>query len=346
MLSGYGFSSHMHFTSHKILPRRRLLLVLGIMLLFVAAGCERERIVDPGPDELAPLPPAGMLVEGAHDGYIFISWITNKETDLRGYIVYRAEEGDPARFDAVDTVTVFYFIDVQRSYDTTYSYFVTAFDESGNESPPSDTVTARSRNVYPPDPPLDINVNGFNDGSRRMMLLAWSSVDEADLAGYRIYRSDSPFDSADPSLLAAESTSAFYDDLSVTEIGRGFYYAVTAVDRGGLESTLSRSAYDYIASRPLLVSPSENGYADAYPLLRWLRVPEAAAYLLTVSVSENTGQVWAKIVTADGSDTLSFRYSGPGLSAGETYYWRVSSVTAENGNPNGISDAWRFQIRN
>ncbi|MBE0645974.1 MAG: hypothetical protein IH600_17970 [Bacteroidetes bacterium] len=339
----------MHSILHEILPYRRLVLVFMpvlVLVLVLVTACERERIVDPSPDEIAPLPPAGLLVEGARDGYIFISWITNKELDLRGYIVYRAEEGDPARYTAVDTVTVFYYVDEQRSYDSTYTFFVTAYDESGNESAPSDTVSARARNVYPPDSPLECNVNGFNDGVRRMMRLEWSSVDEADLAGYRIYRSEIPLDKADPTALIAESTAAYYDDLSVSQIGRGYYYGVTAVDRGGLESELSPVAADYIASRPVLISPSENGSAEAYPLFRWLRVSEAAAYLLTVSVAENTGQVWSQIVPAVGSDTLSFRYTGTPLSAGGTYYWRASSVTAANGKPNGISDAWRFQIRN
>lgn len=317
-----------------------------LLALLLVAACERERIVDPGPDEIAPLPPAALLVEGARDGYIFISWIKNKELDLRGYIIYRSEESDPTLFTVIDTTTQFYLIDEQRSYDTAYSYFVTAFDESGNESLPSNTVSARSRNLYAPDPPPEFNVNGFNDGARRMMRLSWSTVDEADLAGYRIYRSDIPFNTADSSLLLAEIDGAFYDDLTASQTALRYFYAVSAIDRGGFESELSQITSDYVSSRPVLVSPVQNGKAEPYPELIWKRVPEAAAYLLTVSLSENTGELWSEILTADLSDTLSFRYSGPALSYGETYYWRVSTITASNGKPNGVSDAWRFQVRN
>jgi fibronectin type 3 domain-containing protein len=315
-------------------------------MLALLTACERERIVDPGADDIAPLPPAALLVEGARDGYIFISWIRNRELDLRGYIIYRAEESDPSGFVAIDTTSLFYFIDEQRSYDTAYSYFVTAIDETGNESSPSNTVSARSRNVYPPDSPLEFNVNGFNDGTRRMIRLSWSTVNEADIAEYHIYRSDVPFDTADSSLLVAAGDAALFDDLGATQTARRYFYAVTALDRGGLESALSRITSDYISSRPVLLSPMENRIADTYPLLLWKRVPEAAAYLLTVSLSENTGEFWSKTVMAELADTLSFRYTGAALSAGETYFWRVSTITALNGKPNGISDAWRFQVRN
>ncbi|MFZ1729621.1 MAG: hypothetical protein WBQ23_08335 [Bacteroidota bacterium] len=335
----------MHSSPADIRPFRSIFLALALMLV-LATACERERIVDPGPDEIAPLPPAALLVEGARDGYIFISWIRNREIDLRGYIIYRAEESDPSRFIAVDTTTLFYFIDEQRSYDTTYSYFVTAFDESGNESEPSDTLSAISRNVYAPDSPQEFNVNGFNDGATRMMRLSWSSVDEADLAGYRIYRSDIPFTAADTALLIAASDAAYYDDAGAAQIAARYFYAITAVDRGGLESELSPISSDYISQRPSLISPEENGKADTYPQLVWKRVPEAAAYLLTVSLSESTGEVWSAIIPAEAADTLSFRYAGPALSAGEIFYWRVSTITASNGKPNGISDAWRFQVRN
>ncbi len=335
----------MRFLPCEIPPRRVIVLMLMLTLVFGAA-CERERIVDPGPDSIAPLPPAGLLVESARDGYIFISWIRNKELDLSGYVVHRAEESDPARFMRVDTVTQFYFIDEQRSYDTTYSYFITALDESGNESAASDTVSARAMNRYAPDPPSEFSVNGFNDGDRRMMRLAWSAVDEADLAGYRIYRSDVPFEAADSSLLLTEHVSPFLDDLTVTQTARRYFYAVTAVDRGGMESDLSRVVSDVISSLPVPLSPAEDGSAEAYPLFRWQRAPEAAAYLLSVSLSENTGEIWSRVMLPDNSDTLSFRYDGSPLTPGELYYWRVSSMTAVNGKPNGVSDARRFQVRN
>jgi fibronectin type 3 domain-containing protein len=322
-----------------------VLLALGLLLV-VSTACERERIIEPGVDTTPPLPPVGLLVEGARDGYIFIGWVKNREADLRGYVIHRAEEADPSGFTAVDTIAENYYFDEQRSYDTTYFYYVTAIDIHGNESVPSDTVSALSRNVYEPGPPANFQVNGYDDGAERLLRLTWSPVDEADLAGYRIYRSDYPFDVTAPALLVAETDAAFFDDLSVTQPGRRVYYAVTAVDRGGLEGEPSAVRSDLIASRPLLVSPANDTQAHAFPLLRWTRVPEAGAYLLAVSLSERSGEVWSRTVVQSAGDTLSFRFDGRALTVGQTYYWRVSSVTAANGKPNGVSAAWRFQVHN
>ncbi|MBR9975081.1 MAG: hypothetical protein KFF77_05835 [Bacteroidetes bacterium] len=334
--------------ARNIIPPARfahLHVLVLVLILGFSTACERERIVDPGPDTTAPLPPVDLLVEGARDGYIFISWIRNRELDLRGYVIYRSEEGDAPRFVAVDTIGENYFFDEQRSYDSTYFYFVTAVDEDGNESPPSDTVSARARNVREPEAPRNLQVNGFNDGSRRLWLLSWSPVEEADLSLYRIYRSDIPIDRADPALLLAESDASFFDDVSAAAPGWRWFYAVTAVDRGGLESPLSSVQSDIIAIRPTLLSPAHNTQAPSYPMLRWHRVSAASGYLLTVSLSERSGEIWSRGVAQGSGDTLSFRYDGRALSVGQTYYWRVSSVTATNGKPNGVSDAWRFQVR-
>ena len=334
-------------TSNIILPARfvhlREHVLLLVLVLVFSTACERERIVDPGSDTTAPLPPAGLLVESARDGFIFISWIRNREIDLRGYIVYRAEEA--SAFVAVDTVAEFYFIDEHRSYDSTYRYHVTAIDDAGNESAPSDTVSARARNLYEPETPENLQVNGFDDGRRRLWRLSWTPVVEADLSTYRIYRSDIPFAETADAVLLAETDAAFFDDTVVAAPGWRWFYAVSAVDRGGLESTLSAARSDIIAGRPEPLSPSSDGAAPSYPLFRWRRVSGAASYLLAVSLSEHTGEVWTRLVPQGGPDTLSFRYDGFPLSVGETYFWRVSSVTAANGKPNGVSDAVRFQVR-
>lgn len=334
-----------HYPVHA--QRNRLdVLWMGIVLLLLVSSCERERIVDPGADTTPPLPPTGLRVEGARDGYIFIGWIKNRESDLRGYVVYRTETADFPRFVVVDTIGTNYHIDTQRSYDTTYQYFVTAVDEHGNESVPSDTVVATAPNRNAPDPPEYFHVNGYHDGQQRLLRLTWAPVDEADLALYRVYRSDTPFETPTPALLLAETDAAFHDDISVTQTGRRYFYMVTAVDRGEMESMGSAMRSDFIASRPLLVSPARNGQAESYPRLRWLRVPETDAYLLSVSLAESTGEVWSRVVRLSTADTLTYRYDGPVLTIGRTYYWRVSSVTTDNDLPNGISDAWRFQVRN
>jgi fibronectin type 3 domain-containing protein len=326
----FGIMSTRH--AHIILALAELLLI----------SCERERIVDPGPDTTAPLPPAGVVVEGARDGYIFVGWLPGRERDLRGYIVYRSEGISPGSFAPVDTLTLNFIIDEQRSYDTTYFYFVTAIDESGNESVPSDTVSAISENRYAPDAPRQLSVNGYNDGVRRELRLSWEPVDESDLAHYRIYRDRAPISEADSMLLLTETVLTFFDDSAGMQMDTRYFYAVTAVDNGGWESALSPMESDVVAQRPVPVSPVNGAKTVVFPLLRWTAVPAAASYLVTVALSEEAGEIWSGYVSAGSRDTLAFRYGGSALTPGERYYWRVSSVTAQNGKPNGVSDVQQF----
>jgi hypothetical protein len=335
---------HALFLLRTFVPLRGTSAGLFLLLLLLLSSCERERIVDAGPDTTPPLPPAGVVVEGAHDGYIFIGWIRNRETDLRGYIVYRAEHVPPGMFTPVDTLTQNFFIDGQRSYDTTYHYFITALDASGNESIAIDTVSATSPNLSAPDTPLRFSSNGANDGTTLAMNLSWEPVEEADLSSYRIYRSDLPFDAPDPALRIAETDQIFYDDTAGMRIGMLVYYGITAVDRGGRESELSPVLSDLIAHRPVLLAPADNGTSRVFPTLSWLRVPEASRYLVSISLADKTGEVWSGYVPNTAADTVQIRYAATALTPGTRYFWRVSSVTAANGKPNGISEVRRFIV--
>jgi len=75
-------------------------------------------------------------------------------------------------------------------------------------------------------------------------------------------------------------------------------------------------------------------------------VPEAARYLVSIALSETTGEVWNGYVPAGSADTVRVRYTESPLTPGVTYFWRVSSVTAENGKPNGVSEVRRFIVEN
>jgi hypothetical protein len=314
-------------------------------LLLLATACERERIVDPGPDLTPPLPPTGLLVESSRDGFIFISWNINREHDLAGYNVYRSEQADSADFRSIATTTDFFYVDLQRSYDTLYWYRVTAFDLNGNESPPSPQVSARSPNRFPPDSPAGFNLNGLNDGERRMFRLSWSDIDEADLRGFHIYRSASPLTTADSALRIAETEMTFYDDTTVNTSGQKMYYGVTAVDRGGLESDLSPVASDIISPRPQLLLPTENAGVGAFPMFSWLPVTGSVSYRISFSDAPSAGERWTATVSHDMRDTMTLRYTGPALPLGTTLYWRVSTITAANGRVNGISESRRMIVR-
>jgi len=91
-------------------------------------------------DVFPPAVPAGLAAvavagENGSEPAIDLSWQPDTETDLAGYIVYRREgSGDWQRISSAQPVVGPAFHDGQVLAGRTYSYAVTAIDQSGHES--------------------------------------------------------------------------------------------------------------------------------------------------------------------------------------------------------------------
>jgi len=89
-----------------------------------------------------PQVPTGLTVVSGVNR-VFLTWNENKEVDLAGYYVYRST-GRSNKYkrltDKIIDRTA--FSDDTVESDVTYYYFVTAVDQSGNESAPSDKKKA------------------------------------------------------------------------------------------------------------------------------------------------------------------------------------------------------------
>ena len=131
--------------------------------------------------------------------------------------------------------------DTQFEFGKTYVYSVrSAVTVDGNalESDPSDPTVVTATDTFPPASPQDVvaAVTSPTDGSTEVDL-SWSINSEADLAGYRVYRSEQEGDSGQlltPELLLSPA----YRDTSV-RLEQHYWYRVTAVDRAGNESVPS-----------------------------------------------------------------------------------------------------------
>jgi hypothetical protein len=94
-----------------------------------------------------------------------------------------------------------------------------------------DPVAVADNPPFPPDGVFSVTGDG-------VVSIYWNANQEADLAGYAVYRGTS-----DPGpyyhLADVPASQTYYDDTSVVN-GETWFYAVTAVDRAGHESELSR----------------------------------------------------------------------------------------------------------
>jgi fibronectin type 3 domain-containing protein len=122
------------------LRRGRAAAVGTVLLLAVLmAGCDSNEDTTPpsAPSSLASL---------SEDAAISLSWTAPPEEDVAGYNIYRST-GDSVSVTGAtplngSPVSETSFTDVDLMNGTTYSYQVTALDESDNESPGSNAVSA------------------------------------------------------------------------------------------------------------------------------------------------------------------------------------------------------------
>jgi endonuclease I len=91
-------------------------------------------------DSIAPNAPLGLLaIPGVHQ--VALEWAANNEPDFLSYTAYRGTvQGGP--YNRLASVTTESYQDQTVSGGTDYFYVVTASDTSGNESEPSDEVSA------------------------------------------------------------------------------------------------------------------------------------------------------------------------------------------------------------
>jgi hypothetical protein len=136
------------------------------------------------------------------------------------------------------------YSDTFFEFGKTYVYLVRSVTIAGGspiESDDSAPAIVTPRDTFPPATPQNVVAAVLpGDNDRRIVDLSWSINVEADLAGYRVYRSERPGERGQ--LLQTELLpSPAYRD-SAVQAGHRYWFTVTAVDRAGNESGSSDAA--------------------------------------------------------------------------------------------------------
>jgi predicted small lipoprotein YifL len=158
---------------------------------------------------------------------------------IRGYTVYRSEEGRPPRRLTPESVTGLRFEDRDVRFGTALRYFVRTVSKAEGpylESGDSEAVEVFPRDVFPPSVPEGLA--GIAEGG--YVSLSWKAGTESDLAGYRVWRREEGL--SDDTLLTPEPVpGSVFRDTSGLE-NKVYLYSVSALDRSGNESGRSRPA--------------------------------------------------------------------------------------------------------
>lgn len=116
----------------------------------VRAVAATDPLVESGPsneacvevrDIAAPAAPAGLAVL-PREGGLEVLWSPSAEPDLAGYRVYRAKGDGPSEKVADTGLTRASWLDETAERGVVYRYAVTALDQAGNESEPTEPVEA------------------------------------------------------------------------------------------------------------------------------------------------------------------------------------------------------------
>ncbi len=265
--------------------------------------------------EEAPTAPSG-LTATAGDGSVSLDWADNAESDLAGYQVFRSQTSGSG-YTLLGSTTASNYNDSAATNGTTYYYVVAAYDSYGFVSSNSNQASAQPHDLSAPAAPTGLTA-AAGDSS---ISLDWAENQEADLAGYLVYRSTTSATGYD--LLGSSATTTYTDNSAVN--GTTYYYVVQAVDTESNTSgnSAEASATPSDMTPPGIPSGLTASAADATISLNWADNTESDLADYRVYRSTSSGGAYTLVASTAASS-----YTDNSVTNGTTYYYVVQAVDA------------------
>lgn len=168
--------------------------------------------------------------------------------NLLGYNVYRSASRTQAGSLLNKTpVKDADYSDVSFEFDKQYFYFVRSVSsgtgDSPTESTESNVLEVAPKDIFAPSPPTAVTIAA----SPTSISLFFPPNPETDVVGYKVYRSeDGTAPKANWQLLTSKYQDANTFQDSTAEVGKTYFYYVTAVDKFNNESSPSEVVSDKI----------------------------------------------------------------------------------------------------
>lgn len=188
-------------------------------------------------DSIPPSPPVGLKAVIDEYGIVSLSWEPNKEEDIYGYRIYRANTRIEEQAQiTTEPITLAFFSDrvnLNTLNDSVF-YSLMAIDRNQNHSPLSVKLGASLPDKVKPQPPVFFPVISDEKG----VALTWMKSSSLDVKHYEVFRK-----TADRrEWIRLKIVQATIDDSLYrfadenAEAGKVNHYTVIAVDDAGLES--------------------------------------------------------------------------------------------------------------
>jgi fibronectin type 3 domain-containing protein len=181
------------------------------------------------PDVISPVKPyIKSLTNG--ENYILIKWLPNKDEDLKGYNIYRAD--DHGVFSQINRILVVSsrdnFVDPEIEAGKNYYYYLTAVDSTGNQSKSSNVL--KGFNHFSPIKSGPTNLKVTYRDKKKDIFLSWKQESIQSIKGFVIYREENGSTQMLP-LSAITESNEFYD--SNIKSGTIYHYQIRAYDKSG-----------------------------------------------------------------------------------------------------------------
>jgi len=180
-------------------------------------------------------PPVKPFIKNSEivEGNIVIEWLANPDDDLSGYNIYRSNSTDSINFRKLNVnpypTDIFKFTDRNSSVGTKYFYYITAMDDTGNESEPSNIYTVTNQNAQT-TASLISNAKAEYLESRNEVVVSWDVERSSDFKGIVIYRRKGE-DGFSP--LTGLMQDSKYTDKQIRK-GSTYYYEVRSYTESGV----------------------------------------------------------------------------------------------------------------
>ena len=178
------------------------------------------------PDLSPPNSPNGVQAMRDNASRVAIYWNPSSSQDIMSYLIYRREAGSSRIQVTPHANERLRYLDNSVKPGVTYEYWVTAADHSGNESLPSAPVTILMRDTIAPRNVRNVQATSSTENEA---IISWEPVPSYDLAGYKVFRSESMTGNFEPLFDRLIKTTQWTDQNAVDNA----WYTVHAIDTSG-----------------------------------------------------------------------------------------------------------------
>jgi fibronectin type 3 domain-containing protein len=279
-------------------------------------------------DSVAPGKVTGVVVTVVAAGNALnLTWTASAAGDFANYKVYRDTTPgfSPSGANLIASPATNQYLDTNLIDETTYYYRISAVDEVPNEGTYSDEASGTPQDSEAPAKVTGVSVSVVAEGNQ--LSLSWTANAEGDLAGYKVYRSETSGFTPAPIYLVGTPGSNTFLDTSLTD-DTPYYYKITAIDEVPNEGIASDegSGTPHDSTPPAKVLGVSVTVIPSGEQLNLTWTASAATDFANYKVYRGTTPGFipsgGNLIASPSTNS----YFDSGLTDEDTYYYRVSAV--------------------